>query len=176
MNLHPSIASPRTRRRHSSGRPTAAFTIPELLIYIVSLLAVSAVAFTALNRMWSATGRMAATADDSTACLRAGERWRHDLRAASTPPRIEENGSVCILQSGSQRVAWFHFQGRLWRQAGSLPAAVWCERVESCRFTPDPRKHVPAHRLELALFKRSPRSPLPLQMDFVAVPTATIAP
>lgn len=176
MKPHTSIASHRSVGRRRSSHRASAFTLAELLVYIVSLLAVSGVAFTAVNRMWSATGRMGSTVDDTTASLRAGERWRIDLRKASAPPRIEENGSVCLLQSGTNRVAWFHFEGRLWRQAGSLPAIAWCDRVESCRFTPDLRKHVRAHRLELALFKRSSRSPLPLRFDFTAVHPTPPAP
>jgi Tfp pilus assembly protein FimT len=147
-------------------------TLIEALVYIAVLLAISAVAFSAVQRLWTATGHISAATDDCASALRAAEQWRRDVRSVRAPVTVEDEGRRCRLEGPDGTIVWSHGLGALWRQVGNRPAALWVARVEVCRFDEDPRQYVKAVRCDLILTPRSVRARQAPVFSFLAVPTS----
>lgn len=151
-------------------------TLIEALVYISMLLVISAVAFSSVQRLWTATGHLSAATDDGASALRAAEQWRHDVRSARTAVTLEDDGKRCRLQGAEGTIVWSHGMGALWRQVGDRPAALWVARVEVCKFAVDPRQHVKAIRGDLILRPRSLRARQAPVFSFLAVPPPSTSP
>lgn len=151
-------------------------TLIECLVYLSMLLAISAVAFSSVQRLWTATGHISAATDDCAGALRAAEQWRADVRSARATVTVEDEGRRCQVQGTEGMIVWSHGMGGLWRQVGNRPAALWVARVEVCRFKEDPRKHVKALRCDVILRPRSVRARQAPVFSFLAVPHAAPPP
>jgi type II secretory pathway pseudopilin PulG len=162
MKLHES--QPASRR---------GLTLIELLIYISVLLTVSAVSFSAVMRLWSATGNLSAATDENGAALRAAEQWRADIRAASGPVVLSENGMRCVIPTTNGTITWTHSLEALWRQLDSHPGSLWVPRVQICSFEADPRIHTTPVRCDLLLIPRSTKATQAPTFTFLAVPPSS---
>lgn len=149
-------------------------TLIELLIYISVLLTVSAVSFSAVMRLWSATGNLSTATDENGAALRAAEQWRADIRAASGLVALSENGMRCVIPTTNGTITWTHSLEALWRQVDSHPGNLWVPRVQICSFEADPRTHTTPVRCDLLLTPRSTKATQAPTFTFLAVPPASI--
>ena len=124
------------------------FTLIEMLVYISVFAVVVNLAFFAYYRYDQQMRDVRRNADDIVRAMRAGERWRDDVRDATAPPRAIENGVVIPRQSGE--IAYVFADGMLWRRAaGSQTVAL--KNVRASTMSSDPRDHVSAWRWELEL-------------------------
>jgi hypothetical protein len=104
--------------------------------------------FAAYYRYDLYTRSLRRNADDIVRVMRAGERWRDDVRNATAPPRAIDNG-VAIPQPPGE-VDYVFADGNVWRQvAGARTIAL--KQVKSSAMLVDPRQHVDAWRWELEL-------------------------
>ena len=124
------------------------YTLIEVLVYIAVLAVVLNLAFAAYYRYDLHSRNLRRNADDIVRTMRAGERWREDIRNATAPPRPIENG-VAIPQPSTE-VAYIFADGAVWRQvAGSRTLAL--KQVKASTMSADSRQHVNAWRWEVEL-------------------------
>jgi Tfp pilus assembly protein PilE len=124
------------------------FSLLECLVYIAVLTVVLDLSFVAYYRYDQHTRRLRRNADDIVRAMRAGERWREDIRAAIAPPHSIENGVAIPQQSGE--VAYVFADGAVWRQTGATRTIV-LKQVKTSTISDDQRQRVDAWRWELEL-------------------------
>lgn len=160
--------APRTRER--------AYLLIEVLIYIAVLLALLGAAYAAMYRCLDSSIALRRNADDITSALHAGERWRADVRSATSPPRLEntDTGQLLYLEGARGAVAYRFSTNAVFRRLGT---GVWVRllpKVKSSTMTADPRQSVTAWRWELELQPRGSGSVRPSRVrplfSFIAVP------
>jgi hypothetical protein len=104
--------------------------------------------FAAYYRYDLYTRNLRRNADDIVRVMRAGERWRDDVRKATAPPHAIENGVAIPQPSGE--IDYVFADGTVWRQvAGARTIAL--KQVKASAMSVDPRQHVDAWRWELEL-------------------------
>ena len=124
------------------------FTLIEMLVYIAVFAVVLNLAFFAYYRYDQQMRDVRRNADDIVRAMRAGERWRDDVRNATAPPHAIENGVVIPRQSG--QIAYVFADGTVWRRAaGSQTVAL--KNVRASTMSSDARDRVNAWRWELEL-------------------------
>ena len=99
---------------------------------------------------------MRRNADDITAALHAGERWRADLRSASGKVRLETvEGEQLLHLENSRGGASYRFStNAVYRRVGPGQWSQLLANVQSSAMEPDPRQNVKAWRWELELKPR----------------------
>lgn len=162
----------RRATRHRICR-THAFSLLECLVYLAVLFIVLSVAYTVYYRTLDLLRIVARSSQDVAAAMQAGERWRADIRRATTPPRVEDhnNGQVLVITS-STGVTRYQFEaGVVSLQAGDQSGWVrLITGVRTSRMIPEPRGSIAAWRWELEL---QPRRKVPRMLPlftFEAVP------
>ncbi len=173
---------PWTLTRHSANGHSsldayrAGYFLIETLVYIAVLLALLGAGYSAMYRCLDSSIALRRNADDIANALHAGERWRADLRAATSQPRLESTDAGQLLHFDSARgaVAYRFATNAVFRQLGG---GVWVRllpNVKSSTMTADAREHVTAWRWELELQPRRSGSVNPSRVrplfTFLAVP------
>ena len=129
-------------------KPTRGYSLIECLVYIAVLAVVLNLSFVAYYRYEQHTRNLRRNADDITRALRAGERWREDVRTAIASPHVMENGLAIPQQSGE--VAYVFANGAVWRQTGATRVVV-LKDVKASTISDDSRPRVNAWRWEMEL-------------------------
>ncbi|MGD0058735.1 MAG: prepilin-type N-terminal cleavage/methylation domain-containing protein [Verrucomicrobiia bacterium] len=125
-----------------------AYTLIEMLVYIAVLAVVIDLSFAAYYRYDLYTRNLRRNADDIVRVMRAGERWRDDVRHATAPPHAIDNGVAIPQPSGE--IDYVFANGTVWRQvAGTRTIAL--KQLKASTMSVDPRQHVDAWRWELEL-------------------------
>ena len=124
------------------------YSLIECLVYIAVLAVVLNLSFVAYYRYDQHTRNLRRNADDITRALRAGERWREDVRTAIGSPHVIANGLAIPQQSGE--VAYLFADGAVWRQTGATRTIV-LKQVKASTISDDSRQRVNAWRWELEL-------------------------
>jgi hypothetical protein len=170
MNL---LLRPSLRARRRTGR--AAYLLTEVLVYISLLFVVLGAAYVALYRFMDHSIALRQNADDITAALHAGERWRADVRASTNAfvAEIVPGEIVLFLQGSTQNVDYCVLGGALFRRVNPGPWTRFLPHVKSSTMTPQARGAVNAWAWELELQPRAriktPSRVKPL-FTFLAVP------
>ena len=158
-------------------RPTRrAYFLIEALVYIALIGAVLGIGYSATYRCLDSSIALRRNADDIASALQAGERWRADIRAATTAPRTEmaEGGQLLHLDSPRGEVIYRFGTNGVSRRLGGGGWANLLPRVKSSTMTADPREHITAWRWELELQPRVTASVKPGHLrplfTFTAVP------
>jgi prepilin-type N-terminal cleavage/methylation domain-containing protein len=124
------------------------YTMIEMLVYIAVLAVVVNLASFAYFRYDQQMRDVRRNADDIVRAMRAGERWRDDVRNATAPPQAIENGLEIPLRAGE--IAYVFADGTVWRRAAGSQA-VALKNVKASTMSTDPRGRVSAWRWELEL-------------------------
>ena len=112
--------------------------------------------------------------EDMSAALRAGERWRSDIRAAITVPKLGDGPGTIQMETSTGLVNYSFDGQRLLRWVGNAkPQELIRSQVENSRMILDERKGVTAWRWELELKRRNPRSQMRPLFTFLAVPASS---
>jgi len=128
----------------------------DCLVYLAIWVVVVGLAFSAFYRCLSYSKNLARTADDIARALKAGERWREDVRAASGPlERVSGEASVeqaLHIPQKTGEVIYRFIDGAVLRQSGTnaswIPALTG---VKSSRMEKDERQRVVSWRWEVEL-------------------------
>jgi hypothetical protein len=151
----------------------------ECLVYIGVFFLVCELAFSVFYRTMQSSRAVSRSADDIASALRTGERWREDVRAATSAPRLESDadGQVLIIPGKAGAVRYRVNGDTVLRQTSA--AADWkplMTGIKTSRMEPDQRLRVAAWRWELELkpHQKTPRV-LPL-FTFAAVPAPGATP
>ena len=153
----------------------------ECLVYIGLWLTVMGFAFGMFYHAYVNSKQLARNADDMVRVLKAGERWRADVRAARPPQAptdspIEEDGEVTLPQV-SGWVKYLSEDGRVLRRSPTDPD--WREilnGVKSSRMVLEDRGGVAAWRWELELLTHAERPVVRPLFTFLAVPRMEATP
>ena len=165
-----------TRRSGVSHPGQRGYLLIEALIYIGVLTALLGVGYAAMYRCIDSSIALRRNADEITGALHAGERWRADVRAANSQPRLESTDDGQLFHLGSARgaVAYRVSTNAVFRRLGEGPWVRLLANAKSSTMTADPRKHVTAWRWELELQPRQSGSVKPSRVrplfTFIAVP------
>ncbi len=160
-------------RRHPRQR---GYLLIEALIYIALIGTLLGVGYTAMYRCVDSSIALRRNADDIASALRAGERWRADIRAASTTTRVETTaaGQFLYLDSPRGPVTYRFAADAVTRRLGEGAWVNVLPRVKSSTMAADPREHVTVWRWELELQPRVTASVKPGHLrplfTFMAVP------
>lgn len=146
------VGAPRCRTRAQSG-----IMLIECLVYIGCLFIVLGAATTVFYQVLDYSRSLRRNADDIAKVLKAGERWRADVRAATGQLSLEEGAggrALRIPQAGGP-VSYLFVTNAIVR---CVEKTERCEVVvaaaKACQFVREPRKQVTAWRWELELPSR----------------------
>lgn len=129
-------------------KPERGYTLIEMLVYIAVLAVVLDLSFAAYYRYDLYTRDLRRNADDIVRVMRAGERWRDDIRNAIAPPHITKNGIAIPTQSGP--IDYIFVDDTVWRQMAGVPSVAF-RHVKVSVMSIDQRQHVDSWRWELEL-------------------------
>lgn len=167
-------------RRAGSERERG-YMMTELLVYMALLFVILGMGYAAVYNYIDHSVALRRSAEDILRALNAGERWRADVRAASTV-RVENTAGEQCLYLGEKggEVAYRFSQGAVSRRVGSGPWIVVLSSAKASSMTADPRRQVTAWRWDLELKPRARASAKASQVrplfTFTSVPQTRISP
>jgi hypothetical protein len=155
----------------SKMRREAGILLVECLVYIAVFAILLGGATAAFYFCWDHSKALIYTTDDIASSLRAGERWRADVRGATGKISVETTAAgevVRIPESGKEIIYRFE-SGEMRRQiAPENFSQLLLPKVKSSQMKMDARGGVTAWRWELELAQRRKEIHLPLLFTFEA--------
>lgn len=144
-------------------------------MYVSLLMMFSVLAHQTYNRARIQSADIQRQSREISLALRAGERWRADVRQSTTAPeRIPSAGRKAIvlrLTPPAGNIDYYFSESKVWRKAGDAPKEMILFNVKNSEMVDDTRGTVPAVRWELELKtkggRRAQTRPL---FTFLAVP------
>ena len=166
-----------TRPYHACRRSAQrAYLLIEALVYIAVIVALLGVGYAAMYRCVDSSLALRRNADDIASALHAGERWRADVRAATTQVRAENTdaGQHLYLEGARGTVTYRFATNAVLRSVNAGPWLHVLSSVKSSTMTTDKREYVTAWRWELELQTHAYGSVKPGRVrplfTFIAVP------
>ena len=165
-----------TRELPGRGGGQRGYLLIEALVYIAVLMTLLGVGYAAMYRCVDSSIALRRNADDIASALHAGERWRADVRAATSLVRVENTdaGELLHLEGARGAVVYRFATNAVFR---SVNAGTWVrllDSVKSSSMTADRREYVTDWRWELELQPRAKGSVKPGRVrplfTFLAVP------
>jgi len=156
-------------------RGRSGIALLDCMIYLALFSLVATLAFAAFFHTHDNSKRLNRNADDIVSALRAGERWRTDVRSSISGVQIlqSDRETVMVLPQATGEVRYILKKSMLSRQTSAGAATnpvVLLQGVKSSSMQPDRRKDVLAWRWELELNgSQKAARVLPL-FTFTAVP------
>ncbi|MBI1840001.1 MAG: hypothetical protein HYR88_04005 [Verrucomicrobia bacterium] len=141
------------RRCHSRVR-LRALSLLELMVYIAVLMVILSLSYAALYRTTDTTKHLGRNAQDISRALRAGERWREDIRSATAAIEFDPGAAqVSIKIPRKDGVVRYTFRdGACWREAsGRSDPERLLDRVRNSQFLAETRSLLACWRWELEL-------------------------
>jgi type II secretory pathway pseudopilin PulG len=167
-----------TGSRHGDIIRQRGWTLIECMVYISLLFIVLGLGYTAMYRSMDASQGLRRNANDITSAMRAGERWRDDVRNATGAIRVEKANEETILRlpQGHNEVSYRFATNSITRRTGQSDWLPVLEHVKNSSFAADQRKTVSAWRweVELQTYRKSVARMRPL-FTFIAVPAVNSA-
>jgi len=155
----------------SCTRVQTGYLLLECLVYIALFAVITGLGLATFYLCWENSRALGYTTDDIAAALRAGERWRADIRGA-TGQVIAENtatGELLHIPCGTNEILYRFTPGEIHRQsASSAFAESMLTAVKTSQIVEDKRGPVSAWRWELELKSHRKETHLPLQFTFEA--------
>ena len=172
MNLRTSS----THYPHPSNAANG-YTLIEMLVYMSVAFLILAFASAAMYKSMDASAGIRRNANDISAALSAGERWREDVRLATAPLRVEkisEDETILHIPQLQGEVAYRFASNAVARRTGGGDWTPVLEHVKGSDFVADQRQKALAWRWELELqsYRKAMTRMRPL-FTFIAVPTAS---
>jgi hypothetical protein len=165
MNLSRNISG--TRRR-------AGFMLLECMVYIIVFTILLGIGMAAFYFCWDHSKALIYATDDITSALRAGERWRADVRGATGAILVEPTaeGETATIPEGTKEIFYRFDAGEVRRQiASSGFSELLLPGVKSSQMKMDARGGVSAWRWEVELIQRRKETHLPLLFTFEVAQT-----
>jgi len=158
----------------SRARGASGVLLIECLVYVFVFAILLGGATAVFYFCWDHSRAVIFTTDDIASALRAGERWRADVRAATGKITVETNatGEVARIPEGARTVSYRFETGEVSRQT-SAPGNphVLQAKVKTSEMKLDARGAVSAWRWEVELLPRRKEANLPLLFTFEAAQT-----
>jgi hypothetical protein len=155
----------------SKTRSRNGILLTECLVYLVVFAILTSIGFASFYLCWDQSRALIYATDDISKALRAGERWRADVRAATgnISSEVTEGGELLRIPHGKEQVFYSYHNGGVWRKNSAVGVSepVFA-KTESSKMVADSRAGVTAWRWELVLPERRPEAQLPLLFTFEA--------
>ncbi len=167
MKLLPSIS----RARAQSG-----VLLIECIVYIGLFAIVVGLGLATFYLCWDNSKALLYATDDIAAALRAGERWRADVRSATGKITVETTpqGELLRIPCETNVILYSYNAGEIRRQlASSNFSESLLPTVQASQMVMDKRGPVSAWRWELELKSRRKETHLPLRFTFEAAAKTT---
>jgi hypothetical protein len=158
-------------RNISRPRRLAGIMLVECLVYIAVFAILLGGATAVFYFCWDHTQAVIYATDDIDSALRAGERWRADVRDATGEISVETTavGEVGKIPEGEKEIVYRFESGEVCRQIASENVSqVLLPKVKTSQMKLDSRGTVTAWRWELELTQRRKETQLPLLFTFEA--------
>ena len=143
--------------RHPGRASERAYMLIELLVYMALVFLLLGLGYTVVYKYVDQSLVLRRSAEDIALALDVGERWRAEVRAATTAPRLEvtPRGQELYLSGPKGEVAYRFAHDAVSRRAGSGPWVVILPHVSACTMSAEPRHRVTAWRWDLELQPRA---------------------
>ena len=162
------------------GQERRAYMLIEVLVYLAVVVILLGAGYAAMYHCIESSVALRRNADDITRALRAGERWRADVRSATNCVCLEGDGQFLELQGPRAQVAYRFSSNSISRRAGKAPWVCVLPQVKSSTMKSDPRQYATAWQWDLELETRAQGSLKPGRVrplfTFLAVPDRTSTP
>lgn len=148
----------------------------ECLVYIAVFGILLGLGTGAFFFCWDHTRAVLYATNDIESALRAGERWRADVRAATGEISVKttSTGQIVTIPEGTKEIFYRFASGELRRQVASENVSqLMLPKVKASDMRSDPRGNVAAWRWDLELAERRQETHLPLLFTFEAVAKTT---
>jgi len=158
----------------SRARGASGVLLIECLVYVFVFAILLGGATTVFYFCWDHSRAVIFTTDDIASALRAGERWRADVRAATGKITVETNatGEVARIPEGARTVFYRFESGEVRRQISTSDyQELLLAKVKTSEMKLDARGAVSAWRWEVELLPRRKEANLPLLFTFEAAQT-----
>jgi hypothetical protein len=145
----------------------------ECLVYISVFGVLLGLGFAAFYSCWDKSKSLRYHAEDITRALRAGERWRADIRSATGPITVKNapDGQMLEIPRGTNLVVYVFTAGEVSRTLE--PTGHWITvlpKVKASQMQADPRTHVTGWRWDVEILPRRAQVRVPPLFSFEAVP------
>ena len=160
----------------SRARAQTGVLLIECVVYIAIFAIVVGLGLATFFLFWDNSKALLYATDDIEAALRAGERWRADVRSATGNISVETTpqGERLRIPQGTNVILYGFSTGEIRRQ---LESSTFSESllptVEASQMVMDRRGPVSAWRWELELKSRRKETHLPLRFTFEAAAGTT---
>ena len=158
----------------SRARGASGVLLIECLVYVFVFAILLGGATAVFYFCWDHSRAVIFTTDDIASALRAGERWRADVRAATGKITVETNatGEVARIPEGARTVFYRFESGEVRRQISTSDyQELLLAKVKTSQMAMDARGTVSAWRWEVELVPRRKEANLPLLFTFEAAQT-----
>lgn len=156
------------------SRRAAGILLIECVVYIAVFAILTGIGTAAFYLCWNQSKAVVYATDDIGAALRAGERWRAEIRNATGPISVEKtaSGEELRIPSPNKTIVYRFESGEVRRESpASQQSELLLAKVNSSQMNKDMRNGVTAWRWELNLLVRRPETQLPLLFTFESVQT-----
>lgn len=154
----------------------AGIMLIECLVYISVFVVLVGLGFAAFYACWDRSKSLRHHADDITRTLRAGERWRADIRSATGPLKLRsaDDGQMLEIPRGTNTILYVFTASQVSRKLGTAPNwSVVLPKVKTSAMQSDVRAHATAWRWDVELIPSRPQVRVPPLFTFQAVPPQT---
>ena len=153
---------------------TAGIMLVQCQVYIAVFAILLGIGFAAFYLCWDHSKALIYATDDISSALRAGERWRADVRGATGKISVETTAAGEVVRiPGSEKEIVYRFEsGEMRREIStSKNPHLILQKVSSSQMQAEPRDGVTAWRWELVLNQRRPETQFQLLFTFQAAQT-----
>jgi len=161
-------------RTISKLRRAAGIMLTECLVYLAVFAILSSIGMAAFYFCLDHTRAVIYATDDIASALRAGERWRADVRGATGKISVETTATGELVRiPGTEKEIVYRFEsGEVRREIpASKNSQLLLPKVKISQMKADARGTVSAWRWELELTPRRKETQLPLLFTFAAAQT-----
>jgi hypothetical protein len=160
---------------NSNPRRVAGIMLIQCLVYIAVFAILTSIGLAAFYLCWDHSKALIYATDDIGSALRAGERWRADVRAATGKISVESTaaGEVVRIPEPEKEIIYHFESGEVRREIPTLKTSqLVLPAVSASQMRAEARDGVTAWRWELALRARRQETQLPLLFTFEAAQTS----
>jgi hypothetical protein len=161
-------------RNISKARCESGILLVECIVYLAVFAILLGIGTAAFYFCWDHNKALIYATDDISSAVRAGERWRADVRDATGSISVETTaaGELVKIPEGEKEIIYRFDSGEVRRQmASSGFSELLLPKVKTSQMKLDARGEVRAWRWELELAERRKETHLPLLFTFEAVQT-----
>jgi len=155
-------------------RRQAGIMLIECLVYLAVFAILTSIGLAAFYYCWNHTKAVIFATEDVSSALRAGERWRADVREATGKISVETTpgGELLRIPRGKDAVYYSDHDGAIRRKLASANSSeLLFAKTKASQMQAETRGSVNAWRWELELTPRRQETQLPLVFTFEAAQT-----